>query len=146
MPIGQFNIARARWPLDDPRMREFTETIDRMNALAARSPGYVWRLIDENGPDAPRFPDDPLMTFTLSVWQDIESLRHFTWNTLHKRFRARRADWFEPLSTRYLVLWPIADGHRPDGAEALARLAEIDANGPGAALWGSEALAPAANA
>lgn len=143
MPIAQFNIARARWPLDDPRMRDFTGMIDRMNALAARSPGYIWRLIDEGGPDAPQFPRDPRMTFTLSVWQDIDSLRHFTWNTLHKRFRARRAEWFEPLATRYLVLWPVADGHHPDGAEALARLAEIDANGPGPALWGTEALAPA---
>ncbi|MEM7190602.1 MAG: DUF3291 domain-containing protein, partial [Pseudomonadota bacterium] len=96
MPIGQFNIARALWPLDDPRMKEFMDAIPKMNALAERTPGYIWRLEDENGPDAPKFPDDPRMTLTLSVWRDVDSLRHFTWNTVHKRFRMRTREWFEP--------------------------------------------------
>ena len=107
--LAQFNIARARWPHDDPRMREFTDNINRINGLAARSPGYVWRLIDEDGPNAPKFPSDPRMTFTLSVWRDLESLRHFTWNTLHKRFRLRTTEWFEPLGEAYLAIWPIAE-------------------------------------
>ena len=140
--LAQFNIARARWPLDDARMREFTDNIDRINGLAARSPGYVWRLIDEDGPDAPKFPGDPRMTFTLSVWRDLESLRHFTWNTLHKRFRLRTAEWFEPLGEAYLVIWPINDGHRPDGAEALEKLQQLRAEGPSDAVFGTEALKP----
>ncbi|MGD1925113.1 MAG: DUF3291 domain-containing protein [Paracoccaceae bacterium] len=57
MTIAQFNIARARWPLQDSRMAEFTGMIDRMNALAARSPGYLWRLIDEEGRMRRSFPE-----------------------------------------------------------------------------------------
>ena len=140
MPIAQFNIARARWPLDDPRMAAFTNMIDRMNAIAARSDGYIWRLTDETGPDAPVFPGDPRMTFTLSVWRDLESLRIFTWNTIHKRFRLRRSEWFEPLGTEYLVLWPIDDAHRPDGTEALDRLDKLRKDGPGSEVFGTGAL------
>ena len=143
MTIAQFNIARARWPLDDPRMAEFTNMVGRMNALAKRSEGYIWRLIDEEGPDAPKFPGDPLMTFTLSVWRDVDSLRAFTWNTIHKRFRIRRAEWFEPLGQAYLAIWPVADGHRPDGAEALAMLDLLRREGPSDTVFGTERLAPA---
>ena len=142
--IAQFNIARARWPLDDPRMAEFKTNVGRMNALAERSPGYVWRLLDEEGPDAPKFPGDDRMTFTLSAWRDVESLRHFTWNTLHKRFRMRRTEWFEPLDGPYLAIWPIEDDHRPDGAEALAMLERLGRKGPSEAVFGTEALLEAA--
>lgn len=140
MPIAQFNIARARFDLDDDRMAGFTSNIKRINGLAERSPGYIWRLMDEQGPDAPKFPDDPRMTFTLSVWQDIETLSHFTWNTLHKRFRMRGGEWFEAPQSRYLVIWSIAEGHRPNGEEALMRLAELDRDGPTSTVFGSEHL------
>ena len=142
MILGQFNIARARWPLDDPRMAEFKSNVDRINALAARMPGFIWRLEDEAGPDAPKFPGDPRMTFTLSVWRNVESLRRFTWSTLHRRFRERRAEWFEPSDGPYLVLWPIAEDHRPDGTEAQTMLALLASEGPSDAVFGTERLAP----
>ena len=140
MPIGQFNIARALYPLDDPRMAGFKDNIERINGIAERSPGFIWRLLDEDGPDRAKFPGDPRMTFTLSVWADVDSLSRFTWNTLHKRFRQRRAEWFEPMDSRYLVMWPIADGHRPNGKEALERLAELDRTGPTDRVFGNESL------
>ena len=30
--LAQFNIARIRYPLDDPRMAEFVENVTRINA------------------------------------------------------------------------------------------------------------------
>ena len=142
--LAQFNIARALWPLDDPRMAGFTGNVGRINALAERSDGYVWRLEDEAGPLAPKFPDDPLMTFTLSVWRDLDSLRAFTWTTVHKRFRLRRDEWFQPQTGPYLAIWPIAESHRPDGTEALAMLGQLTREGPSEAVFGVEALAPQA--
>ena len=143
MPIAQFNIARARWDLDDPRMKEFMDMVPKMNALAARSPGYIWRLEDEHGPDGPHeILKDPRMTMTLSVWRDVNSLQHFTWQTLHKRFRIRTAEWFEPLGEAYLAIWPIANGHRPKGPEAQAMLEKLRAEGPSDAVFGTEALSP----
>lgn len=140
--LAQFNIARARWPLDDPRMRDFTNNVGRMNALAERSDGFIWRLKDEQGPDAPRFPGDPLMTYTLSVWRDLESLRQFTWMTLHKRFRMRAPEWFEKLEGPYLALWPIPAGHRPNGDEAQMMLMRLTTEGPSKEVFGTEALTP----
>ncbi|MEM1159866.1 MAG: DUF3291 domain-containing protein [Pseudomonadota bacterium] len=140
MPFAQFNIALARWDLDDPRMKEFMDMVPKMNAIAARSPGYVWRLEDEAGPDAPTFPEGRRMTFTLSVWESVEELRHFTWNTLHKRFRLRTAEWFVPLGRPYLAIWPIATGHRPNGAEALDMLDRLTRQGPSKTVFGTEAL------
>jgi len=42
--LAQFNIARIRYPLDDPRMREFVENVERVNGLADQVEGFVWRL------------------------------------------------------------------------------------------------------
>lgn len=139
--LAQFNIARARWPLDDPRMAGFMDNVGLMNSLAERSPGFIWRLVDESTPEAPQFaPEDGVMTFTLSLWKDVESLRHFTWNTIHKRFRLRTAEWFEPMDAAYLVCWPIEEGRTPTGAEALERLEHLRRNGPSDEAFGTEAL------
>ena len=139
--IAQYNIALPLWPKGDPRMAEFFDNIERINGLADRSPGFVWRL-PEGTPGEPVFPDQPGMTWTISVWQDLDALRHFTWNTLHKRFRLRRAEWFVPLDGPYLALWPIAPDHRPLGAEAQAMLAKLAAEGPSDAVFGTHALTP----
>ena len=36
--LAQFNIARVRYPLDDPRMREFVDNVERVNGLADKFP------------------------------------------------------------------------------------------------------------
>ena len=76
------------------------------------------------------------------MWRDIESLRKFTWNTIHKRFRLRNAEWFEPLGKAYLVIWPVAEGHLPGGQEALDRLAQLRQTGPTDQVFGTEAIRP----
>lgn len=138
--IAQFNIARARYPLDDPRMAEFVENIRRINAIAERSPGFVWRLEDEDGPDGAEFSEDPRMTYTLSVWRDLAALEHFVWNTLHKRFFHRRADWFEPMEGPNFCIWTIPSGVRPTGPEAQRQLARLRREGPAPGLhgWGEQ--------
>lgn len=140
MPFGQFNIARARWDLDDPRMKPFFDGVPMMNSLAERSPGFVWRLGDETPVLAAHFAHEPRFTMTLSVWEDVESLRHFTWNTLHKKFRLKTHEWFEKMDEAYLAIWPIADGHRPTGAEAVEMLNELRRTGPTDRVFGTEAL------
>ena len=47
--LAQLNIAQMNAPLDDPTMLGFVEQIDRINALAEQSPGFIWRLIEEYG-------------------------------------------------------------------------------------------------
>ena len=65
--------------------------------------------------------DDPRILPNLTVWENVEALERFVWQTLHRRFFGRRGEWFEPIETP-LVLWWIPAGHRPDLAEGVARL------------------------
>jgi hypothetical protein len=137
--LAQFNIARARWPLEDPRMADFENNLERMNALARRSDGYVWQLDGGTlGEGGNVIYGDPQMTWTLSVWESAEALANFAFRTLHRKFFQRRADWFPVLSDAHLVMWEIPGNHRPDLTEAMARKATLDAKGPTDQAFGWE--------
>ena len=138
--LAQFNIARIRYPLDDPRMAEFVENVARVNGLAERTEGFVWRLHDESGHAMNMTVyDDPRILPNLAVWENVEALEGFVWQTLHRRFFSRRLEWFEPIETP-LVLWWISAGHRPDLAEAVARLDHLKAHGPSDHAFGWEGI------
>ncbi len=141
--LAQFNIARIRYPLDDPRMAEFVENVDRVNKLAEQIDGFVWRLQDASG-HAMNLTvyDDPRILPNLTVWENVEALERFVWQTLHRRFYGRRREWFEPIETP-LVLWWIPAGHRPDLAEGVARLDHLKAHGASEYAFGWESI-PAA--
>ncbi|MEM1316296.1 MAG: DUF3291 domain-containing protein [Pseudomonadota bacterium] len=133
MAIAQFNVARARWPLDDPRMAEFSDNIARMNALAERSPGFLWR-----DPGKAEALGDPRMTWTLSLWESAEALAAFAFNTAHRRFFARRDLWFPALEHPAIVLWQAAPLPRPTLAEAERRLWALHRDGPSDEAFGWE--------
>lgn len=142
--LAQFNIARIRYPLDDPRMREFVENVDRVNGLADNIEGFVWRLQDESGHAMNmRVYDDAAILPNLTVWESVEALERFVWQTLHRRFFTRRKEWFVPVETT-LVLWWIPAGHRPDMAEGVERLDHLIAHGPSDHAFGWQQL-PGAN-
>ena len=65
--LAQMNTARLRAPLDDPSMAEFVDGLALMNALADRSPGFVWRLAGEHSDGTFAVPEDPTTIFTLSA-------------------------------------------------------------------------------
>ncbi len=141
--LAQFNIARIRYPLDDPRMREFVDNVDRVNGLAEKIPGFVWRLQDANGHAMNmKVYDDRRILPNLTVWENAAALERFVWQTVHQRFYGRRDEWFEPIKTT-LVLWWIAPGHRPDIAEGVARLDHLIAHGPSEYAFGWRDLADA---
>lgn len=47
--IAQVNVASPRAPLDSQLMADFIAALDPINALADRSPGFVWRLESDAG-------------------------------------------------------------------------------------------------
>lgn len=51
--LAQLNIAAMREPLESPSMADFVANLERINALAERSPGFVWRLKDAFPPPRP---------------------------------------------------------------------------------------------
>jgi Domain of unknown function (DUF3291) len=130
MHLAELNIARLKYPLDDPRVAEFADNLARVNAVADRSDGFVWRLQDDSG-DATSIHafDDPMVIVNMTVWQSAEHLERFVWNTVHKQFYAKRAEWFELMQAQHFVMWWVDEGHVPDLAEAKARLDHLDANG-----------------
>ena len=130
--LAQLNIGIFRAPIDSPEMAEFVANLDRINALAEQSPGFVWRLQTEEGnATAIRpFPDQDNVAVNLSVWSDVDALNRFVFRSGHVEIMRRRREWFERTGEAYMVLWWIRAGHRPSVAEAIAKLEQLRAAGP----------------
>lgn len=45
--LAQVNIAKMLAPLESPVMVDFVNNLDRINALAESSEGFIWRLKEE---------------------------------------------------------------------------------------------------
>jgi heme-degrading monooxygenase HmoA len=141
MHLAQLNIASPRYRLDDPRMAAFIDNLDRLNALAERSPGFVWRLVGEAAEATDiRFGDDPDLIVNMSVWESAEHLEHFVWNTVHKQIYRRRGEWFGSFGKPCFVMWHVAVGHEPSLAEARNRLNHLTVNGSTAYAFGWDGL------
>ena len=134
MQLAQLNIAEAKYGTEDARMDGFTGRVDFINAMADRSPGFIWRLVDDDETDgALSLRMEGQNDYTLvnmSVWADIESLFHFIYKTAHAKVMQGKDDWFNPLSKNHMVLWWIEDGHIPSMDEAKEKLGAIRAHGP----------------
>jgi hypothetical protein len=129
--LAQLNIGRLLAPVDTPTIAGFVELLGPINALAEASPGFRWRLVGD-GDDATdiRVFDDDLMIINLTVWESLESLRAFAYESRHVDVLRRRREWFEKLVEATLVLWWIPAGHRPTPAEAIDRLERLRELGP----------------
>lgn len=141
MHLAQLNAAQPLYPLDDPRMADFMDNLDRINAIAERSPGFVWRLTgDGNDATDLRHGDDPDSIYNLSVWETAKDLEHFVWNTVHARFYTRKTEWFSAPTTHHFVMWPVAEGHRPTLDEAVGKLEQLNRFGSSPDAFGWEGL------
>lgn len=131
MHLAEINVARLRYPLDDPRVADFANNLDLVNGLAERSEGFLWRLKDEagNATGIDAF-GDPLIIVNMSVWRSVEALHAFAYNTVHRRFVQRRQEWFEPFEGPFLALWWVEEGRWPAPIEGRRRLAHLDRVGP----------------
>ena len=128
--LAQLNIGRIRYEISDARMAGFADNLQMVNRLAERTPGFVWRYIDESGNSTATRPyADPRVAINLSVWESVETLEHFVFNTVHRTFYERRAEWFEVLGRMHFVMWWVPAGHRPTLDEALERLKHLEAHG-----------------
>jgi hypothetical protein len=128
--LAQLNIAAAKAPLDSPVMADFVGNLDRINALAEQSPGFVWRLQTEDGNATSLRPFGDDILVNISVWQDVALLNHFAFKTAHVEIMRRRTEWFERMKEAYVVLWWVPKGHQPTTAEARAKLDLLRERGP----------------
>ncbi|MET8473669.1 DUF3291 domain-containing protein [Streptomyces sp. NPDC006422] len=132
--LAQVNIGRLVAPLTGPELADFVAQLPEINALADGSPGFVWRMVDDEGEDATGFrPDDSddMLLINCSVWESVEALKNFTYHSDHLRVLSRRREWFQRMAEAHQALWWMPAGHRPSIAEAMERVAHIRAHGSG---------------
>jgi heme-degrading monooxygenase HmoA len=128
--LAQLNIARMKEPLESPTMADFVANLDRINALAESSPGFVWRLQTAEGDATALRPLGADTLVNVSVWRDVESLNQYVDSSAHVEIMRRRKEWFERMREAYVVLWWVPRGHRPPVSEAIAKLDLLRAKGP----------------
>ncbi len=134
MPLAQLNIAKMLQPLDSPPMKDFVAALDQINALAEQSPGFIWRLIGEEGsdinnPTGLRAFDDDTILVNLSVWESVEALHDYVYKTAHVEYVRRRKEWFGLMGQPHMVLWWVEPKHKPGLAEAKERLNYLQKHG-----------------
>ena len=128
--IAQLNIATLRAPIDDPLIADFTDNLERINALGDGSPGFVWRLQTDDGNATSIHPyANPMTIVNMTVWTSVAALKDFAYRTDHAEFLARRREWFVAGSTG-VVLWWIRAGDVPTVDDAKRRLEFLQRHGP----------------
>jgi heme-degrading monooxygenase HmoA len=141
MQLAEINIARLTHEIGHPAVAEFTDNLDRVNGIAERMDGFVWRYVDESGNATDtQIDDDPRVIVNVSVWRDAPALESFVWGTLHKQFYAKRDQWFHAMDSMAFAMWWVNDGHRPDVNEAMARLHHLNTHGPSDHAFGWDHL------
>lgn len=129
--LAQCNVARLLAPLDSPLLAGFVSQVDSINALAERSPGFIWHFQDENGDaEVCRLFGDDMLLANMSVWTSVESLAAFTYKSAHRRVMRRRREWFSTMVEAHLVLWWTSPGLLPTLHDAKARFDLLRAHGP----------------
>jgi hypothetical protein len=130
--LAQVNIGRIKGPIDGAVMAGFVARLDELNALADRSPGFVWRLQTSagNATYLRPYPDDDRLLMNMSVWESVEALRDYVYSSAHRDILRQRHEWFSRFEGAYLALWWVPAGHRPSIDEAKKRLAHLEREGP----------------
>jgi uncharacterized protein DUF3291 len=129
--LAQVNVAMPKAPLDSAELAGFVALLSPVNELADASPGFVWRLQTEDG-DATAvraFGDDRLL-INLSVWESLESLGSFVYESGHVLAMRRRREWFVMMAEAHVCLWWVPVGTTPTIADAEERLTSLRTNGP----------------
>lgn len=139
--LAQINVGKARHAMHDARMDGFTNRIEVINAVADRSPGFVWRLQSETGNALDIIvTDDPLFNINMSVWQTVVDFENFVWKTAHAKVYSAKAAWFEHSLVAVTALWWVPIGHTPSPGDGLARLQHLRDHGPSETSFGWESL------
>lgn len=128
--LAELNVARLRAPIDSPELQDFVANLDRINALAESSEGFVWRLKDEGNDATSMRPMGEDVIVNMSVWRDADSLKNYVYRSGHVEVMRRRKEWFERMVEAYLVMWWIPKGRYPTVEEAIHKLELLRVKGP----------------
>ena len=137
MHLAQLNIGKFKYPTSDVRMAGFMDNLDRVNALADRAEGFVWRLKSDGSNNATdlRYGDNDFAV-NMSVWTDAKSLENYVFKTVHVQIYKRKAEWFVLMEQAHMVFWWVPEGYIPPLSEAIDKLEYYRKNGPSEAAFG----------
>jgi hypothetical protein len=137
MHLAELNIGKFKYPTTDVRMAGFMDNLDRVNALADRAEGFVWRLISDGSNNATdlRYGDEDY-SVNMSVWTDVQSLENYVFKTVHVQIYKSRAEWFEKMEKPHMVFWWVPEGYIPSLKEAIDKLELLQKNGPSENAFG----------
>lgn len=131
MHLAEFNIGVLRHDWDDPRIKDFADNLDRVNRLAQRAEGFVWRLPTtrwrRRRPTRPspwaaiRGPHRHCPSGATRRLSTVSSGRPCTGSSMSVGPNGSR-----PGQGLRLVMWWVPEGHHPTIAEAAGRLAHLD--------------------
>jgi hypothetical protein len=128
--LAQVNIAMPHGPMDSAVMAGFAAQLEEINALADGTPGFVWRLQDEDGDATAIRPfDDERLMINMSVWESVEALWDFVYDSEHLDVMRRRREWFTHMDL-YMALWWVPAGEIPTTEDARERLDLLRERGP----------------
>ena len=127
--LAQVNIAKRLAPFDDPIMQDFVNNIDKMNAIADAAKGFIWRLQDEDKDEAISVFKDDTLIINMSVWQNLETLFNYTYNSGHIEVFKRKKEWFSKMKMTHMAFWYVPEGYEPTFQDAKERLDYLNTHG-----------------
>ncbi len=125
--LSQVNVAKRLAPMDDPIMQDFVNNLDRINTLADKHDGFVWRLKDEDLA-AEIFKDDTLL-INMSVWETLEDLFNYTYKSGHIEVFKRKKEWFSKMRMVHMAFWYTPEGYEPTFQDAKDCLDYLNVHG-----------------
>jgi len=124
--LAQINIAKMLAPIDSPVMAEFVANLDSINALAEGSDGFIWRLkTDDNNATSIKVYEDDFIIVNMSVWENMDKLHQFVYQSNHVEIFKQRKKWFEKMSDMHMALWYIPAGYIPTAMDGVERLSHL---------------------
>ena len=129
--IAEINVAKMKGVnINDPIMKEFVDNLDKVNAIAENSSGFVWRLKDDsnNATNINPYSDEQII-INISVWENIESLENFMYKTFHTEFLKRRKEWFQTFGKISTAMWWIRKNQIPTLQECVDKLDYLQKQG-----------------
>ena len=127
--LAQVNIAKRLAPMDDPIMLDFVNNLDKINAIADSFDGFIWRLKDEDKDEATLIFKDDTLIINMSVWENLESLFNYTYNSGHIEVFKRKKEWFSKMKMVHMAFWYVPEGYNPTFQDAKDRLDYLNTHG-----------------
>ncbi len=129
--LPRTNIGVAGFTYGEPGFADFVGTLDRINAIADQSPGFVWRFVQDDEHEAGReIFDDENVLFDMSARESKGAHFDCVYHTDPVDILRRRAEWFVKLDRPIMALRWIPAGSLPTVADAGQRLHLLAQKGP----------------